>query len=436
MSRRVLTLLTAVVTLLLATASPATASATTVAAVSTTIGTTNVTPMWGPQLPKVVHDANSGWYYTATMDGSGSAYPWQARIWKSPNGTSWTLAATLNQYVYQPPALLLDSGNRLWLTVPCYTGGQCYPGVTPLAGGVNQYVYLVRLQFTTVLGDGSLSLTTWNDHSVRTTSAERYYGGIAIDDDRRYVYHAYSRSNWDLYVARFDTWTNTETVTYVASPGVNEAYLYPRVRPGTASGEVWLSFNQTELNTGSSATIHGVQLWRSTDGGATFPSRFMVASCPSPDGTANWCDAVDLVIDGANAPHVLFYKKISGVSHLYYWKGNAGSVTLPGSPVDLGGYDNHAQIVLGAAGERFVFGTLAGAPDNVLRVLRSTTGTSWSTETHAVSGADRTYSPNLMRRESGSFHTNGSEIFRMLLSSRPSGGSVYSRLDFLTYTAT
>lgn len=44
------------------------ASSITSAPVSTTIGTTNVTPMWGPQIPKVVYDGQ--WYYTTTLDGS------------------------------------------------------------------------------------------------------------------------------------------------------------------------------------------------------------------------------------------------------------------------------------------------------------------------------------------------------------------------------
>ena len=412
---------------------PAAASTTSVASVSTTIGMTNVTPMWGPQLPKIVHDAPSGWYYAATMDGSGTQHPWNARIWKSSNGTSWSLVKTLNAHVYQPPALTLDSGNRLWLSVPCYTGGECYPGVSSASGAVGERVYLVRLQFSAKLGDGSFNFSSWSDQSVRTAGAERYYGGIAIDADRRFMYHAYSKAGWGLYVSKFDTWNNSESTALAGSPGASEAYLYPRVRPGTSSGEVWLLFNQTTLDTGNSATIHGVQLWRSTDGGATFPAnqRFMVASCPNPDGVNNWCDAADLVIDSSDAPHVLFYKRTTGADHLYYWKGTAGSVTLPGSPVDLGSYENHSQIVLGASGERFVF-----AADSVLRVLRSTNGTSWTSETFPISGADAVYSPNLMRKESGSFHADSSEVFRMLASSRPSGSGVYSRLDRVTYTAT
>lgn len=415
---------------------PAAASSTTVSTISSTIGTTNVTPMHSPQLPKIIRDSN-GWYYTTTLDGSGTSYPWIARIWKSPDGVNWTLAVSLGQWVYQPPSLLLDSGNRLWLTVPCYTGGQCYPGVASASGASMERVYLVRLQFSTRLGDGSFDLGSWSDQSVRSAGAERYYGGMAIDNDRRYIYHAYSKADWSLNVSKFDTWTNTETTSLVANPGVNEAYLYPRVRPGTTSGEVWLLFNQTVLNTGSSATIHGVQLWRSTDGGASFPSgqRYMVASCPSPDGVSNWCDAADLVVDSSNRPHVLFYKMISGVSHLYYWRGNAGSVTLPGSPHDLGTYENHAQLAVAASGERFVLGTPAAGSAS-LHVLRSTTGTSWATETFPVSGAAQVYSPNLERKETGSWVPDAGTGIRMLLSTRPTGSSAFSRLDFLTYTPT
>jgi len=414
------------------------ASSITSAPVSTTIGTTNVTPMWGPQIPKVVYDGQ--WYYTTTLDGTGTQHPWNAKIWKSSDGVSWTLVKTLNAWVYQPPGLILDSGNRLWLVVPCYTGGECYPGVMPKAGGSQQYVYLVRLQFTSKLGDGSFNFSSWNDHSDRSATAERYYGGLAIDTlSRRYVYHAYSKNGWPLYFSKFDTWTNTEATNQIATPGTNEAYLYPRVRPGTVSGEVWLLFNQTYTNTGNSATIFGVQLWRSTDGGATFPTnqRFMVASCPNPDGVDNWCDAADLVIDANDRPHVLYFKRTSGVSHLYYWKGNAGSVFLPGSPVDLGPYDNHSQIAtIGANGTKFVFAHNFSTNDNVLRVLRSPDGATWTTETFAVPNNDRIYSPNVMRPESGTFHSQGTNIFQMLLSGRPPGGSVYSRLEFLKYTAT
>jgi hypothetical protein len=195
---------------------------------------------------------------------------------------------------------------------------------------------------------------------------------------------------------------------------------------------VWLLFNQTLLGTGSSATIYGVQLWRSTDGGVTFPQnqRFMVAYCPNPDGVNNWCDASDLAIDGNDAPHVLFYKKIGGVSHLYYWQGSPGSVTLTGSPVDLGAYDNHSQLQLGASDERFVFATAATSD---FSVLRSTNGTVWTTQVFPVSGTSEVYSPNLLRKESGTFPL-ATNVFAMLLSERPTGSSVFSRLDYLTDT--
>ena len=142
------------------------------------------------------------------------------------------------------------------------------------------------------------------------------------------------------------------------------------------------------------------------------------------------------MIDANDVPHVLFYKKISGVSHLYYWKGNAGSVFLPGSPVDLGAFDNHSQIAtLGANGTKFVFAHNAETPDNVLRVRRSPDGVTWTTETFSVPNNAFIYSPNLMRPESGTFHSWGTNIFQMLLSGKPSGGT-WSRLEFLKYTAT
>lgn len=437
--RRLATLLVALVAAA-AVAAGAWASLITTNPVSTTIGTTNVTPMWGPQIPKIVYDGQ--WYYATTLDGSGTQYPWNARIWKSSNGVSWTLVQTLNANVYQPPGLILDSGNRLWLVVPCWTGGECYPGVAPASGpsypNSGSAVYLVRLQFTAKLGDGSFNFGTWNDFSVRTAgAAERYYGGLAIDTlSRRYIYHAYSKNGWPMYFSSFDTWTNTETTTHIATPGTNEAYLYARVRPGTASGEVWMLFNQLYTN-GTSTSIFGVQLWRSTDGGVTWPAsqRFMVASCPNPDDN-NFCDGSDLVIDSNDRPHVLFFKRIAGTPHLYYWKGNAGSVTLPGSPVDLGAYDGHSQIAGVGNGTKFVFAHLFNTSDNVLRVLRSADGVTWTTETFAVSADDRIYSPNVMRPESGTFHSQGTNVFEMLLSGRPPGSSVYSRLEYLKYTAT
>ena len=410
--------------------------------VSTTIGTTNVTPMWGPQIPKIVYDGPSGWYYATTLDGSGSQYPWVAKIWKSDDGWNWTLVKTLNAWVYQPPSLVLDSGNRLWLDVPCYTGGQCYTGVAPATGGAEQYVYLVRLQFTSRLADGSFDFSTWNDHSVRTSGAERYYRGVSIDPNRRYIWSSYSKAGWGFYFSSYDTWNNTETTNLVGTPGAYQAYLYPRVRLGTAPGEVWLLFNQTYLAgnpvgcTGN-ACIFGVQLWRSTDGGATFTSanRFMVAA-ETPDGVNNWCDAADLEIDSSDRPHVLFYKRINGVSHLYYWRGTSGSVTLTGSPTDLGQYDNHSQLMLapnsppGSGNEDVV---LATNNTSNLTVMRSTDGSSWSTQTFPVSGASTIYSPNLMRNESGSWQVGSGYDFPMLLSESPPGSSAYSILDFLIY---
>ena len=428
-----MTALASLLPLLMPTAASA-ASTLTESTISTTIGTTNVTPMWGPQGPKIVYDG--AWYYAVTLDGTGTQHPWNAKIWKSQNGTTWTLAVTIGSRVYQPPSLLLDSGNRLWLELPCFTGAACYPGAATLAGADQQYVYLQRLQFSTHSGDGSLDFTNWSDHSDLTTTAERFYAGLAIDPSRRYLYHAYSKNGWGLYFSKFDTWTNTETTNQIGSPGAGESYLYARIRPGTAAGEVWLYFNQTY--TGQlSTSIFGVQLWRSTDYGATFAQaqKFMVASCPNPTDV-NWCDNSDLAVDSSDVPHVLFYKNIAGVSHLYYWKGTAGSVTLTGSPVDLGAYDNHAQIAAFGSGDKFVFAQDGLNANNQLRVMRSTTGATWTTESLTVPNAGAIYSPNVLRPESGTFHSQGSNIFKMLLSSTPVGTTTpYSNLQIATYTA-
>ncbi|MBX9471932.1 hypothetical protein [Microcella sp.] len=406
------------------------ASVETTDTISSTIGSTNVTPTWGPQTPKIVYDGS--WYYTVTLDGSGTSYPWLARIWKSSDGETWTLAQTLGSRVYQAPGLILDSGNRLWLYVPCFTGGECYPGVTTLSGGSNQYVYLQRLQFTSKLGDGSFNFSSWNDHSIRTTTAERYYGGLAIDPNRRYIYHAYSVNGWGLKFSTFDTWNNTETTSSIATPGSSpqEAYLYPRVRPGTSAGEVWMLFTQNYVGISSTSNF-GVQLWRSADGGATW-SAFMVASCPSPDDE-NWCDAADLVIDSNNVPHVLYFTLTNDEPHLYYWKGSAGSVTLTGSPTDLGPYDNHSQIAGVGTGEKFVFGHEFAGMSNDLVMLRDNSGGGWTDESFDISGFGDIYSPNLLRPESGTFHSQGSEVFSMIMAASASGtSSPYTSLLFTT----
>ena len=91
--------LAAALLLTLVFATPGEAGTITRAPVSTTMGTTNVTPMWGPQIPKIVYDAPSGWWYASTLDGSGTQYPWIARIWKSSDHVTWTLVKTLNAWV-------------------------------------------------------------------------------------------------------------------------------------------------------------------------------------------------------------------------------------------------------------------------------------------------------------------------------------------------
>jgi len=90
-------------------------------------------------------------------------------------------------------------------------------------------------------------------------------------------------------------------------------------------------------------------------------------------------------------------------------------VTLSGSPVDLGAYDNHSQLQLGASDERFVFATAA---DSNFSVIRSTNGTAWTTQVFPVSGMSEVYSPNLLRKESGTFPLS-TNVFAMLLSERP-----------------
>jgi hypothetical protein len=422
----------AVLTFVFATPAHATPSIS-ASTVSTSIGTTNVTPVWGPQINKVVYD--NGWYYAVAMNGSGTSYPWNADLWESPDGVNWTLAVTIGAWVYQPPGLIEDSGNRLWLDIPCYTGGTCYPGANTLSGSAQQYVYLQRLQFSTFLANGSIDFSNFAQHSVLTTTAQRYYRGAAIDHDRRYMYEAYSDTAWNFKLSTYDTWNNTETTQLMATPGSGtnpqQAYLYPRVRPGTSSGEIWLLFDQDYVGQ-QSTSIFGVQLWHSTNGGATW-SEYMVAECLNPDAN-NFCDAVDLVVDSNDAPHVLYYKAIAGVNHLYYWAGSPGNVTLPGSPTDLGAYNNHSQMSFTGTAPVRIFAFTG--PDNNLDVLSSSNGTTWTSDTKAVPGAGVIYTPTLMRPESGSFHSEDSGIYKMLLSSTATGTtSPFSQLQFVTYTA-
>lgn len=420
-------------------APPASATPTlTASMVTNAIGTTNVTPMWGPQINKVVYDGS--WYYSVVMNGSGTQHPWNAEIWESPDGVNWTKAVEIGPWVYQPPGLLLDSGNRLWLTLPCFTGGACYPGASTLAGSPQQYVYLQRLQFSSKLANGSFDFSTFNQYSVLSaTNGQRYYRGESMDPSRRYIYTAYTDLNWGLNFSTFDTWTDTESTHVIGTPGTSpqEGYLYPRVRPGTAAGEIWLLFDQ-DYTAQSSTSIFGVQLWHSTDGGATW-SGFMVASCPSPDNS-NYCESSDLVIDQNDVPNVLYGKVIGGVSHLYYWKGTAGSVTLTGSPTDLGPYDSHAAMSFVGSGTRFIFAHVGAATDDTLdpnlQVLSSTDGgATWTANPMPVPNAGIIYSPTVMRPESGSFHSEGTNVFSMLLSSTPTGAtSVRSQVQFVTYS--
>lgn len=385
----------------------------------------NVVPTWGSQIPKIVYDGR--WYYAATLDGEGSQYPWKARIWKSRNGSGWTQAYELTGNVYQPPGLLVDSAKRLHLQVGCYTGAECYPGVSPAPGPELGAVYTVRLVFATHLPDGSIDFSRFADHTLRSGITERYYQGLAVDPTRRFIYSAYAVNGWDLWFNAFDSETGEDVhSTLIGSPPAGRAWLYFRVQPGTEPGEVYVSFVQYVLGTPNSAYLDAVLLWRSTDGGRTFPEKTTLASEPNADGNQNWVDATDITVDSQDVVHAIFFKRSGGVSNLFYQRG------MNGSPIAIGPLDNHAQIAIGKSGERFVF---SNQGPNLI-VARSLDGLQWGIQPHTAEGMAAVYWPNLLQRRSGS-ETPPSFAkrsgFEMMLAGKRPGDSAFTTLLLMRF---
>lgn len=359
--------------------------------VSDDLALTNVVPTWGAQIPKVVYDGR--WYYAATLDGDGAQYPWSAQVWRSRNGTVWTPVVRLPGHVYQPVALLVDGEGDLHLQVACYTGAECYPGVAPAPGADLGAVYPVRLEFSEHAPDGSVDFADFTDHTIRQAGSERYYQGLAIDPSGRYLYSAYAVDGWDLRINVFDTVTGEDVHTSpVGTPPAGRAWLYPRVQPGTAPGEVSLSFSQYVLGTPNSAYLDAALLFSSDDGGRTFGHQEVLTSNPAPDGDGNWVDASDLTADADGVIHTVFYRRDGGVGTLYYQRG------LDGDPVPVGDLDNHSQILVAPDGEITVFSSEGAS----LVVATSEDGVSWTVARHSIPGVAAALWPNLLSARQGS----------------------------------
>ncbi|WDZ82665.1 hypothetical protein [Micromonospora cathayae] len=403
-----------------------------VSVVSDSLRVTNVVPTWGAQIPKVVYDGR--WFYAATLDGDGTQYPWSARVWKSPDSRTWTEVVALPGHVYQPVGLLVDGAGRLHLQVACFTGAACYPGVAPAPGADLAGVYAVRLTFADRLADGSVDPGRFTDHTARSATPagagpERYYQGLAMSRDGRYLYTAYAVDNWDLHVNVFDTRTGTDVhTTRVGSPPPGRAWLYPRVQPGVAPGEVYLSFSQYVLGTPNSAYLDGATLWHSTDFGRTFGSRTYLTENPMPDGDGNWVDAADITVDAAGEVHAVFYRRDRGVGTLYYQRG------LAGTPVAVGPLDNHSQLLVRPDGTRMVF-TSSGAS---LVVAHSHDGVRWTISRHPVEGVASVLWPNLLQARSGSrtppgYHAPGRPATGMLMAGQSAGQSAFQPLLYVRF---
>lgn len=114
-------------------------------------------------------------------------------------------------------------------------------------------------------------------------------------------------------------------------------WIYFRVRPGLQPGEIFLSFEQVVLCESfvNSAPIDAAWLWRSTDGGRTFPERVKTADVPYADGYTSWVDSSDTTVDGNGVVHAISYKRSAGLSTMLYQEG------MQGTPVTVGNLDNH-----------------------------------------------------------------------------------------------
>ena len=388
------------------------------------LGVANVFPTWGAQIPKVIYDGH--WYYATTLDGSGTEYPWHARIWKSRNGKHWTEVWELVGHVYQPPGLVLDAANDVFLEVGCYTGAECYPGVAPAPGADMAKVYTVRLLLQDRNPDGSIDFTQFTDYSLRSGTTERYYMGMAVDANRRYVYTAYAVGDWGVWFNVFDTATGTDVSTkQIGTPPAGHAWLYFRIQPGSAPGEIFLSFEQYQLGTPNSAYLDAALLLRSTDGGLSFPESHVLASSPNTDGDLNYVDTSDLTLDSEGVLNVTFFRRVDGVDTLYYQHG------VDGDPVAVGPLNNHSQLVVDADGTVTVFGSLDGS----FAVATSTDGTHFDIRTYPA-GDLTVIGPNLLRSLSGSLpppHSHGAHpAYQMLASGMHEGSSAFTLL-FVTY---
>lgn len=394
------------------------------------LGVANVFPTWGAQIPKIVYDGH--WYYATTLDGNGTEYPWHARIWKSEDGEDWTQVLELPGHVYQPPGLVVNSNNDLFLEVGCYTGASCYPGVPPAPGANEAAVYTVRLQFDKHLADGSVDFSQFTDYSLRSPGSERYYMGMAVDPSRRYVYTAYAVNGWDVWFNVFDTKTGTDVSTRkIGTPPAGHAWLYFRIQPGSSPGEIYLSFEQYQLGTPNSAYLDAALLLRSTDGGSTFPEQHTLATSPNTDGNTNFVDTSDMTLDSHGELNMTFYRRVNGVSTLYYQRG------VNGTPVAIGPLDNHSQLAVDSSGKITVFGTEdnAGSASGQFAVATSTDGTHWHIDTYSDGDLAMT-GPNMLRSLSGSLTPptlRGAQGgYQMLMAGQHAGVSHFTLL-FITY---
>lgn len=382
-------------------AGPAAAADVDVNVITSGLHVSNVVPTWGAQIPKLAYDG--GWYYASTLDSDDNAkYPWRGIIYKSRDGKTWTKALEMNDpssdYVcttcgstqpshgllYQPIALFFDNQHRLHLQVGCWNGGECYPGI-PSPPGSHTYIYTLRLIFSDRLADGSIDFSRYADRSLRAPAPDgapisRYYQGLATDPTGRYIYAAFAGfgsndspsspadSVGPVWFNVFDTQTETDVFTSKigVTPGPTDAppcgrgWIYVRVRPGLAPGEIYLSFQQVVLCESyvNSAPIDAAWLWRSTDGGRTFPERVKTAEVPYADGYTSWVDSTDSTVDSRGVVHAISYKRSNAVSTMLYQEG------MHGTPVTVGQLDNHSQLVVTPAGGRLIFSNQGFAGDN------------------------------------------------------------------------
>ncbi|MFC5650566.1 hypothetical protein ACFPYJ_15825 [Paenibacillus solisilvae] len=381
----------------------------------------NVVPTWGQQIPKLVYDGK--WYYAASLDGEMYNYPWDGKIFKSPDGVNWSLAAQFNnQTTYQPPGLLLDYKGDLHMQVGCYgyADKPCFPGFQTNGTGAVSYHHVV---FNNRLADGSFDFSTFADHSVMNSPF--YYMGTAVDKTGRYIYTAYADDVWDLHLAVFDVKKNDYIVQKViVTPPSNRAWLYPKVQPGNKPGEVSILTGQYVLGSPNSAVYDDVFYLNSTDFGQTWSSPQLVTHVDNPNGYERWVDATDLAIDAHGQIHMLYFEKSDGNpdNELWYKEG------INGSPVGLGKLDNHAQLKIAPNGERFIF-TSEGAG---LAVYRSTDGVQWSKEYYPVDHVQSIFWPTLVEKSNGS-KTKPHEV-KMIVAGQVSGSNAFSHLLMLTYS--